>query len=72
MLEVNEIPPKTYNGVTLLKALSLVVVRLRSVAGSELRLFQLPLEQASWVCLWLPVNFPQAENLGNSCDLPFS
>lgn len=73
MLEVVvEIGPKSCNGVTLLKALSLAVVRLRSVAGSEFQLFQLPLEQARWICLWFPVNYHQAENLGNLCALQFS
>jgi len=73
MLEViAEIPPKNCSRVTLLKDPSIVVVRLRSVAGSETQLFQLPLNETRWIHLWFPVNFHQAGNLGNVCDHPFS
>lgn len=42
---VVEKPPKICNGATPLKALSLVVVRLRSAAGSEFQLSLLSLAQ---------------------------
>lgn len=43
------------------------------ISGSlNFSFFQFLLGQASWIYLCFLVNFHQAENVGNLCDLPFS